>query len=167
MIDTILFFSVILGVMGSLLGLPFLLIKITKWELIETHWWPITNSFLYKHGRVGYTSVLTGAMLFYGLHLLFLAQFDAKKYDVNLGLMLVGAGFFPMIIVCGKAILASRIIQNHLFNGLVILAIVTYLRNSVPDYSATFCFISLVIINYLNLRLIMLSALWHRRCGNA
>jgi len=167
MIDTILFLSVLLGIMGGLLGLPFLLVKITKWELIETHWWPITNSFLYEHGRVGYPSVLTGAMLFYGLHLLFLAQFDPKTYSVTLGLMLVGAGIFPMIIVCGKAIMASRIIKTHLFIGLVFLAIVTFLRNSVPDYSATFRFIALVLINYLNLRLLMLSALWHKRCEHA
>lgn len=167
MVDTILFLTVILGVMGILLGLPFLLVKITKWESIEAHWWPITSSFLYKHGRVGYPSVLTGAMLFYGLHLLALTQLDPNPYDAKLGLMLVFTGIFSMIKVCGKAILVSRIIQTHLFNGLVILAIVTYLRNSFPECSGTFRFITLVFVNYLNLRLIVLSALSHEGRENA
>jgi len=165
MLDTLFLLTVVFGVMGLLLGAPFLLAKITKWELIEGHWWLITTGYINKWGRGAILLGFSGPILFYCAYSLFVDEQRAESQSVVIVLALLVTGV--ALVQFWKALRKNRKAQIHSIACVGVLSAILYALNLAPEHTAFLHVIAVGASSYMSWLLLVISAVIEKEAENA
>jgi hypothetical protein len=131
MLETIIGISIIGCILAILLGMPFMLTVITKWENDSNHWWSITNKHIVASGfRSNIFTLLSGIYFFYFIYGL-AKDPESFKLENEFDYFIYGISLLAFIMIYGGAILKGGSSRKHvLVCGLVlVLAMLALLQN--------------------------------------
>jgi hypothetical protein len=131
MIETIIGILIIGCILSILLGMPFMLVVITKWENDSNHWWPVTNEHIASTGfRSNIFTIFSGIYFFYFIYGL-VKDPESFKPESEFDYFMYGISLLVFIMIYGGAILKGGSARKHiLVCGFVLaLAMLTLLQN--------------------------------------
>lgn len=131
MLETIIGIGIISCILAILLGMPFMLTLITKWENDPNHWWSITNKHVVFDGfRWNLFKIFSGLYFFYFIYA-FVTEPDSFKLESDRDYFIYGVTVFAFIAVYGGAIIKSANARKHvLICGLILaIAMIVLIQN--------------------------------------
>jgi len=131
MLETIIGILIIGSILAILLGMPFMLVVITKWENDSNHWWSVTNKHIAATGvRSNFFTIISGIYFFYFIYGL-VKNPESFKLETEFDYFMYGISLLVFIMIYGGAILKGGSSRKHiLLCGFVLaLAMFALLQN--------------------------------------
>jgi len=131
MLETIIGITIIGSILALLLGMPFMLVVITKWENDPNHWWSITNKYVVADGlRSNLFKIFSGIYFFYFIYGL-AKDPSSFKLENDSDFFIYGVSILAFVMVYGGAILKGGKARKHILvcAFILVVAMLVLLQN--------------------------------------